>query len=90
MEIVELFQDLWPGTCDRPVVHPQVLHETRILRLDAKKSGDMLGWKPVWKTREAVEMTARWYHDYFCGGIAGSSRSVQDILLYMDQIGKRR
>ncbi|MDX8551842.1 CDP-glucose 4,6-dehydratase [Methanospirillum sp. J.3.6.1-F.2.7.3] len=86
MEIVELFQDLWPGTCDCPVVHPQAFHETRILQLDAKKSMDMLGWRPVWTTREAVEMTARWYHDYYCGGISGPSRSIADITAYMDRL----
>lgn len=89
MEIVELFQDLWPGTCDCPVVHPQTLHETRILRLDAKKSGDLLGWRPVWTTRKAVEMTARWYHDYYSGGISDPSRSMRDIQVYMDLLSSK-
>ncbi|HPY60487.1 MAG TPA: dTDP-4-dehydrorhamnose 3,5-epimerase family protein [Methanospirillum sp.] len=65
----EFFQDLWPGICHCPVVHPQAFHETRILRLDAKKSESLLGWRPVWTTREAVGMTAGWYHDYYCGSI---------------------
>jgi len=85
-EVVDLFLSIWPQTCSVPVVHPQELHETCVLKLNAKKSRDLLGWKPVWNTSQAIEKTAMWYHDYYCGGIMGPSRSVADIERYRELI----
>lgn len=39
-------------------VHP---HEDRLLRLDCSKAHRLLGWRPRWTLRHALEMTVAWY-----------------------------
>ena len=75
-----LFQDLWPVSCAEPQVHPMDFHETSVLTLNTNKSRALLGWKPLWNSRQAALMTALWYHDHYCGAIGGSSRSFVDII----------
>lgn len=40
------------------------LHEAALLRLDIKKSKEILGWVPVLDTRETLRLTVEWYKAY--------------------------
>lgn len=42
--------------------------------VDANKSHDLLGWRPVWTMWESVQMTVWWYRDYYCASLSGLSR----------------
>jgi hypothetical protein len=68
------------------VIHPQEFHETWFLRPGCEEERGSAWVEAGLDDREAVEMTARWYHDYFCGGISGPSRSIADITAYMDRM----
>lgn len=82
-ELVDMFFEVWPNSCAKPLVVKDNLYETPVLRLSAQKSRDTLGWKPVWNTKKAIEQTAKWYHDYYCGRFSGASLSIQDIEEYI-------
>lgn len=41
------------------------LHEANLLRLDSTKAKVKLGWRPVWNTEKAVQMTSEWYKNYY-------------------------
>jgi CDP-glucose 4,6-dehydratase len=41
--------------------------EAQLLRLDASKARERLGWQPRLSTAEAVDMTARWYAKFYAG-----------------------
>ncbi len=45
-------------------------HETGILRLNASKAKNLLGWKPVLGISEVLEWTLDWYSAYYDGGDA--------------------
>jgi CDP-glucose 4,6-dehydratase len=40
------------------------LHEANLLILDSVKAMNLLGWKPVYSTREAITETIMWYKKY--------------------------
>ncbi len=42
-------------------------HEATYLRLDSSRAHAVLGWKPQYLTKEAIEVTANWFVDYIAG-----------------------
>lgn len=42
-------------------------HEASYLTLNSAKSQHKLGWRPVWRTNEAIEYTSEWYMDWHRG-----------------------
>ena len=60
MDVVSKVLECWPGTShvDSPAHAPA---EARLLRLCTDKASEVLGWRPVWDCRAAVERTVRWY-----------------------------
>jgi CDP-glucose 4,6-dehydratase len=51
------------------VVSPQHagLHEAHALRLDATKAEQTFGFRPRWRTQDAVQRTMHWYRDHATG-----------------------
>ncbi|WP_181391798.1 CDP-glucose 4,6-dehydratase [Methanospirillum lacunae] len=85
-ELIDRFIGAWPEKCAKPVVKSSDFHETPVLNLSVEKSRDILGWSPLWKNQQAIEKTANWYYDYLYNGNLVSSRSIQDIIEYMDLV----
>jgi len=52
--------------------HP---HEANYLKLDSSKARSVLGWKPQWRLKEALDKTTAWYKSYF------NQEDVLDITL---------
>jgi CDP-glucose 4,6-dehydratase len=44
--------------------------EARLLRLDADKAAQQLGWRPIWTVEEAVQRTVSWYRAALSGADA--------------------
>lgn len=42
--------------------------ETGLLHLDNTKAKSLLGWRPVWRLEEALELTAEWYRMFVDSG----------------------
>lgn len=40
-------------------------HEAKLLTLNSAKARKVLGWHSVWDTDKVLEVTARWYKDYY-------------------------
>jgi CDP-glucose 4,6-dehydratase len=40
-------------------------HEARLLKLDCSKAHTLLRWKPVWGFKKALDVTVRWYKEYY-------------------------
>lgn len=57
--------------------HP---HEAAVLRLDAGKARDQLGWRPAWDIDTAVARTAAWYHAHLA---SGRVESMDDLATYV-------
>lgn len=40
-------------------------HEAKTLMLNSSKARQVLGWKPVWDTRTAIQAAMEWYSNYY-------------------------
>ena len=78
-EIAQIFCSSWGGTTKPEVPESQGTkpHEANLLKLDCAKAKAVLGWRPQWGIRQAVEESANWLKVYSSGG---------DIRAYMDNI----
>jgi CDP-glucose 4,6-dehydratase len=61
-------------------VPPENFHEAGLLILDNTKAIELLGWKPVWNTTEAVHKTIAWYKAYYTGGNIMTGEHITDYL----------
>jgi CDP-glucose 4,6-dehydratase len=61
-ELVTLFQRQWPAV--RTEWEPGVMAETAPIRLDTRRVRERLGWRPVWRSPQAVAQTAQWYRSF--------------------------
>ena len=59
-------------------------HEANLLRLDISKAIQLLGWKPLFSSQKAIEMTMNWYHNYLTGGMDSNSLIEEDINAYLN------
>jgi CDP-glucose 4,6-dehydratase len=59
-ELVDAVTTLWPGKWKQSG-HPAGIVETAVLRLDARKAAERLGWSPKWSFGTSVAATVAWY-----------------------------
>ena len=59
-ELVELFCGAWEDGAAWSSQNDNGPHEANYLKLDCSKIKTLLGWKPVWDTKTAVERTVEW------------------------------
>ena len=62
--LVALMQSHWPQLRSEHQQGPHP-HEAGILRLDASKAAQQLGWHPVWNAQTTLQSTIQWYRDYY-------------------------
>lgn len=80
--LVEAALDTWPGTWNQ-VTDRKAAHEATMLQLDSAKIQALIGWRPTWDFREAVERTVTWYRDMTNAPDASTSaRTLKDIHAY--------
>lgn len=61
-DVCNLFCRIWGDNAAWEQTHwEEQAHEANLLRLDTSKAKSILGWKPRWDARRAVEETVRWY-----------------------------
>lgn len=59
-ELVDEFHRHWPGSWRRGEASPQAREATH-LNLSIDRACAVLGWRPAWPFRRAVQATAEWY-----------------------------
>ena len=65
-ELVQMFCECWGDGCNWVNTHESnAPHEANFLKLDCSKIKSVLGWKPRWGVKEAVEKTVEWTKAYF-------------------------
>ena len=67
--LVECLRDRWPGELSVELA-PRVddEHEARVVKLDASKARERLGWAPLWSLERGVDAIVEWYDAYRGGG----------------------
>ncbi len=54
------------------------LHEAKLLRLDCSKANEVLKWSPVWDSRKALEMTVKWYKNYYENKMISTEENIRE------------
>ena len=69
-DLVRVVSNCWPGNpgwIRDPDVH---FHESEDLAIDNSRATKLLGIKPIWDSRTAIERTTQWYREYLSGALA--------------------
>ncbi len=74
-ELADLFCNAWQNVKWINVSEKNAPHEANFLKLDCSKAKSILGWKPNWNIKTAVEKIAEW-HKFVIDG--GSPREITD------------
>jgi len=74
--LVALMQSHWPQLHSEHQQGPH-LHEAGVLRLDASKAAQQLGWHSVWNAQTTLQSTIQWYRDYYERGHLCSRENLQ-------------
>lgn len=70
----------WADIQAKTVADNENKHEAGLLKLDITKSRELLGWKPIFHSEKATEMTIRWYRDYYHDQKISSLDNLQEFL----------
>jgi CDP-glucose 4,6-dehydratase len=63
--LVEGLRRRWPGELSVQVApDSKDQHEARLVKLDASKARERLGWTPLWPLDRAIEAIVEWYDAY--------------------------
>ncbi|MDR3279506.1 MAG: CDP-glucose 4,6-dehydratase [Synergistaceae bacterium] len=81
--VVQAIREALPGDAKYKITGGDNLHETLLLRLDASKAIQKLGWRPKLDFKEALSMTVEWYRRAWdgCGAL---SLTREQISKYME------
>lgn len=73
-DVLELLSESW----ERPELDymDQPLPEAHTLSLDSGLARRLLGWNPVWNTRQTLERTAEWYREHYAN--PGATRAITE------------
>ena len=83
--VVERFLEAWSsGSWTTPADAVPQPHEAHLLRIDAAKAREQLGWAPVWDAPTAVRNTASWYREYYRAPAEGRELVDHQITAYED------
>ena len=78
-EVLLTAQTIWPKVgweIDTAQSHPAMDY---LLNIDSTDAKTMLGWKPVWSIKEAVERTIGWYEAYYEKGVINTDKDIEDF-----------
>lgn len=75
-ELADLFCASWKEGAEWENLYAGGPHEANFLKLDCSRIRSVLGWKPHWQVKDAVEKTVKWYQAYLGG---------EDMTVFTDQ-----
>jgi len=55
-------------------------HEAKLLKLDCSKAHTLLCWKPVWDFEKSLDVTVRWYKEYYGDGRIYSLKDLEEYI----------
>jgi len=77
LEILQISKNIWPKVkweIDNLPTHPHMVY---LLKIDSTESKKLLGWKPVWNMRQAVEQSIGWYRSYYQDGYISTEDNIK-------------
>ena len=64
-QMCELVKEVWNDVRFTYAEPSSDLHEAQLLKLDCSKARSLLGWRGKYSGTEAVDLTIRWYREYY-------------------------
>jgi CDP-glucose 4,6-dehydratase len=64
-EVAAIAKSIWPDILIQFEKPSEDHHEATTLKLDNTKALTLLGWRPKWDTKTAIEQTIAWYKAYY-------------------------
>jgi len=55
-------------------------HEAKLLKLDCSKARTLLKWKPVWDFEQTLDITVRWYREYYEKGNINTMMDLEEYI----------
>ena len=78
LEILQTAQGVWSAVQWEVDNTPTHTHMVYLLKIDSTESRKLLGWKPVWDMKTAVEKTIDWYKRYYLKGEVMTNQNIDD------------
>ena len=78
LEVLQTAKSVWPDVqweVDDTPTHKFMVY---LLKIDSTESMKLLGWKPKWTMKEAVERSVRWYKEYYTTGRVLTEEDIND------------
>lgn len=78
LEVLQTAKNVWPKIeweVDDAPTHPFMQY---LLKIDSTESMKILGWKPQWSMRQAVEQSIRWYMRFHENGTILTDTDIED------------
>jgi len=66
--VAKIAKKIWPEINYQIKEDKNSPHEAGLLQLDISKATKALGWKPLWRTDEGIQITIDWYKQYVAKG----------------------
>jgi CDP-glucose 4,6-dehydratase len=60
-----------------------IKHEAGLLKLDITKAREELGWKPLFDSKKATEMTINWYKHFYLENRLSSRENLEEFIALM-------
>jgi len=79
-EVVERVKQFWPAFTYELKPDPSNPHEAHSLKLDCSKAHAILGWKPIWNSTIACELTAKWYRAFYEDNSTSSQANLEQYI----------
>lgn len=54
--------------------------EANLLKLDCSKANTLLRWKPIWDFEKAIDVTVRWYREYYENRKINSLKDLEEYI----------
>lgn len=78
--MVKLAKKSWDKIEAQFSADSQNKHEAGLLKLDITKAREVLGWKPIWDSKKATEMTVNWYKEYYQNKSTSSMENLKEFI----------
>jgi len=72
------------GIVGEVVYEKSLLIEAQRLKLNITKSKEELGFKPIWKAEQSIEITFEWYNAYYFQSSTANELINKDLLNYLN------
>ncbi|MFY7786350.1 MAG: CDP-glucose 4,6-dehydratase, partial [Thermoflexibacteraceae bacterium] len=85
--ILTQMQQVWQEVQWQDVSQQAKPHEANLLQLDCTKAKSLLQWQPVWNLATTVELTTKWYRNFYETKQLNTAQDLQKYIADAQEMG---